>query len=261
MTAARDLDDLFIAAMAREIRDRDRVFVGTNQNDVALAAHLARRLWAPGVRFWAGSSAHLDRTQDLLRVGRSTLDPVLVAGRDATFWQAHAFDDALRAPVVFAGGLQVDARGNANLAGIRHGDGWALRGPGSAGLPSLTALAERFFIMVPAHEPRILVEECSVLSVLGDPVARASVGLAPAALVAVITPLARFVPSEDGLVLAELVEGVGEAELQERTGFDIRAAGEVARRVPLGDDERRVLGELRAATERNRRDPHGHAAG
>src|SRR5439155_20396765 len=136
-------EDLFIAAMAREIRDGDRGFVGTNQNDVALAAYLARRLWAPGLMFWANSSAQLDRSQDLLRVGRSTLDPVLVAGRDSTFWQAHAFDDALRAPLVFAGGLQVDARGNAKLVGILDGSGWKLRGPGSDGLPSLTALAER----------------------------------------------------------------------------------------------------------------------
>src|ERR1700678_1376604 len=155
----QSLDDLLVVAMARELRDGDRLFVGTNQAAVSLAAHLARRLWAPRLKFWASSMAHLDRSQALARVGRPTLDPVLVAGRDSTFWQAHAFDDALRAPMVFAGGLQVDARGNANLAGLRAGEGWRLRGPGSAGLPSLTALAERFFIMVPAHEPRFLVQE------------------------------------------------------------------------------------------------------
>ncbi len=250
------LGDLFIAAMAREIRDGDRVFVGTNQNDVALAAYLARRLWAPRLMFWANSTAHLDATQDLLRVGRSTLDPVLVSGRDSTFWQAHAFDDALRAPVVFAGGLQVDARGNANLAGIRDGDGWKLRGPGSAGLPSLTALAERFFIMVPAHDPRVLVEECSALSVIGDPVARDAVGLKRDALVAVITPLARFEPSDDGLVLTEIVPGMTLAELQERTGFAVSAAPQVTERPAVTQDEASTLAELRAASDKNRRS-HG----
>lgn len=254
----RRLDDLFIAAMARELRDGDRLFVGANQSAVALAAHLARRLWAPGLKFWANSTAHLDPAQDLLRVGRTTLDPVLLRGRDSTFWQAHAFDDALRAPVVFAGGLQVDARGNANLEGIRRDGGWKLRGPGSAGLPSLTALAERFFIMVPAHDPRILVEECSALSVLGDPPAREALGMKRDALVAVITPLARFEPSDDGLVLTELVEGLSVEDAQERTGFALRA-GDVRTRSDLTDDEARTLAELRTASERNRR-PHGTAA-
>jgi glutaconate CoA-transferase, subunit B len=253
-----ELADLFVAAMARHIGDGDRVFVGTNQNDVALAAFLARRLWAPRLMFWANSMAQIDRSQDLLRVGRSTLDPVLVAGRDSTFWQAHAFDDALRAPVCFAGGLQVDARGNANLAGIRDGDGWKLRGPGSAGLPSLTALAERFFIMIPAHDPRFLVQECSALSVIGDPVARAAVGLKRDALAAVITPLAQFAASDDGLVLTEIVAGLTREQLQERTGFELKVAGDVAQRPPVSAEEAAVLAELRAATQQNRSPRHEH---
>jgi glutaconate CoA-transferase, subunit B len=249
---SHERDDLLIAAMAREMHDGDRLFVGTNQNDVALAAYLARRLWAPHLRFWCNGMAQVDPTQDLLRVGRATLDDVLVAGRDATFWQAHAFDDALRAPVVFAGGLQVDSRGNANLAGIRDGDGWKLRGPGSAGLSSLTALAERFFIMVPAHDPRALVERCSALSVLGDPVERERQGLTRDALVAVLTPLARFEPSDEGLILTEVIEGQTPESIQEATGFPVRTAGEVAQRGALTDAEARELGVLRAAAARNR---------
>jgi acyl CoA:acetate/3-ketoacid CoA transferase beta subunit len=251
-------DDLLIAAMARELKDGDRVFVGTNQNDVALACYLARRLWAPTLRFWANSMAQIDPAQDLNRVGRSTLDPMLVLGRDATFWQAKAFDDALRAPLVFAGGLQVDARGNANLAGLKGPDGgWKLRGPGSAGLPSLTALAERFFIMVPAHDPRVLVEEVTLTSVVGDPVARAAIGINPRALDAVITPIARFEPSDAGLVLTEVVPGVSVQDVQEKTGWTLRVADSVGERAPLTGDEASVLAELRAATERNRRVGHG----
>lgn len=250
---ASETQDLFIAAMARELRDGDRLFIGTNQNDVALAAHLARRLWAPKLKFWASSMAHLDRTQDLQRVGRSTLDPVMVAGRDSTFWQAHAFDDALRAPLVFAGGLQVDSRGNANLAGIRSADGWKLRGPGSAGLPSLTALAKRFFIMIPVHEPRFLVQECSLVSVVGDPAARAAAGLSPDALVAVLTPLARFEPSADGLVLTEIAPGIGVPAVADRTGWAIDTGTQVSERRPLSAEEEQTLAQLRVSSEANRR--------
>jgi glutaconate CoA-transferase, subunit B len=246
------LHDLLIAAMARELHDEDRLFIGTNQLDVALAAFMARRLWAPKLKFWASSMAQLDASQDLLRVGRSTLDPVLVAGRDSTFWQAHAFDDALRAPLVFAGGLQVDARGNANLVGIRDGSGWKLRGPGSAGLPSLTALAERFFIMIPVHQPRFLVQQCSALSVIGDPVAREAAGLSPNALVAVITPLARFEPSPDGLVLTETAPGMSVEEIDEQTGWDVRSAADLREREPLTDGEASALAQLRTAIDQNR---------
>jgi acyl CoA:acetate/3-ketoacid CoA transferase beta subunit len=246
------LNDLLIAAMARELRDEDRLFIGTNQLDVALAAFLARRLWAPRLKFWANGMAHLDPSQDLLRAGRRTLDPVLVAGRDSTFWQAHAFDDALRAPIVFAGGLQVDSRGNANLAGIRDGSGWKLRGPGSAGLPSLTALAERFFIMIAVHEPRFLVQECSALSVIGDPVAREAAGMSPDALVAVLTPFARFEPSRDGLLLTEIAPELSVDEIDQRTGWKVHRAAEVRERRSLSEAEATALAELRTAIERNR---------
>jgi acyl CoA:acetate/3-ketoacid CoA transferase beta subunit len=228
---------------------------------VSLAAHLARSLWAPTLKFWAGGMAHLDPSQDLLRVGRSTLDPVLVAGRDSTFWQAHAFDDALRAPLVFAGGLQVDSRGNANLAGIREGERWILRGPGSAGLPSLTALAQRFFITIPVHDPRSLVRECSLVSVLGDPAARAAAGLAPHSLVAVLTPLARFEPSRDGLVLSEIAPGTTAEVVAERTGWPIPADMDVKERAPLSVDEAETLARLRTASDQNRRQRGSPAGG
>jgi glutaconate CoA-transferase, subunit B len=247
-----ELRDLFVAALAREMRDGERVFLGANQGEAALAAYLARSLWAPRLKLWTAGMAQIDPAQDRLFAGRRTYENVLVAARGSSFWQARGFDDALRAPVVFAGGIQVDERGNANLAGLRDQDGgWKLRGPGSAGLPSLTAFAKRFFIMVTSHDPRSLVERVSAISVLGDPVARAELGLERDALVSVITPLATFVPSDDGLVLREVAGGVGADELKQRTGFPIRAHEAVTERRPLSDEEARSLASLRAAAAAN----------
>lgn len=256
MKSPRPDPSLYIAALAREMRDEDRVFAGANQGDVAMAAYLARRLWAPRLKLWANGMAQLDRNQDTLRIGRGSYEGVLVAGRDSTFWQAHAFDDALRAPLVFAGGLQVDARGNTNLAGIPGENGaWKLRGPGSAGLSSLTALAERFFIGVPVHDPRYLVERCAVLSVLGDPVAREAAGLKRDALAAVITPLARFEPTEDGLVLTEVAPDVTRETVAERTGFSFRSADALRERAPVSADEGAALDALTAAAAARRAIP------
>jgi acyl CoA:acetate/3-ketoacid CoA transferase beta subunit len=250
---AAGLNDLFIVTLARELHDGERVFVGANQADVALAAYLARQLWAPRLKVWAAATAQLDRGLDPLMVGRSGNDNLVVQLRGASFPQARAFED-VRGPVVFAGGFQVDARGNANLAGIRDASGgWKLRGPGSAGLASLTTLSPRFYIQVPSHDPRTLLERCSAISVLGDPTARALVGLRPEALVAVITPLATFTPTPGGLRLTGLAPGVSREVVAQRTGFAVEEMGEVSTREPLSASESATLSELRAAMDANRR--------
>lgn len=251
MSAEPDMD-LFVAAMGRELKDGDQLHVGANQSDVAVAALAARRLWAPRLRMNVAGCWLLGVEGDTAVLGRCSYETDLVAGRASTFWQARVFDDLLRAPIVFAGGLQVDSRGNANLAGVRDGAGWKLRGPGSAGLPTLTTFARRFYVIAPHHDPRSLVEAVSEVSVVGDPVERARLGLDPAALVAVITPFARFEPTSDGLVLTEIVAGVSRDELAERTGFALRDGGEVRTRTPLSRDEKDVIAELRALAERSR---------
>jgi glutaconate CoA-transferase subunit B len=245
-------DDLFVTTLARQMADGERVFAGANQPDVMTAACLARALWAPRLKFWAAGTAHVNRDLDHLIVGRDTYDTTLVRLRGSSFRQAHAFDDGLRAPIVFAGGLQVDGRGNANLEGVRDDEGWKLRGPGSAGLPSLTAFGSRFFIQVPTHDRRSLVDVCSSVSVVGDPVARRSLGLPADALVSVITPLATFVPSTEGLRLTELAPGVSLDEVADRTGFALGSHLEVTERPPVTPAEAAVLGTLRAAIAKNR---------
>lgn len=256
----RVLQDGFLLALAREMHDQDRVFTGANQIDVALAAYLARSLWAPHLRLWASGGPRLDPTRDTDNVGRGQFDPWLVHQREAFWWQARAFDDLGVRPVVcFAGGLQVDARGNTNLEGLPGATGgWALRGPGSAGLPDLTAWAQRFYVIVSQHTRLTMVPKCARITVVGDPLARAAVGLKPDSLEAVITPLARFEPTTDGLVLTELASGVDLEEVQSATGFPVVLADEVRRRAAASDEEDAALARLveLGAGNRNRGHPH-----
>ncbi len=241
--------DAYIAAIARELREGERVHVGANQNDVAIAVHLARRLWAPHLMSnIAGSWAQADPSDTTL-LGRSAYENETVAARRSNFWQARVFEDLLRAPIVFAGGLQVDRRGNANLIAVRQGDRMLVRGPGSAGLPTLTTFAPRFYIICPVHEPRFLVEEVSEVSVLGDPEARADVGLDPTALRAVITPLARFEPSPGGLVLTELAAGTGRDQVAAQTGFEVVPGPDVRERTALSSAEQETVDELKGAAQ------------
>jgi acyl CoA:acetate/3-ketoacid CoA transferase beta subunit len=241
----------YIAAIAHELHDGERLHVGANQVDVAAAAHLARRLWAPRLRCNIAGCWAMRGPLDTALLGRNSYERDLVADRRATFWQARVFDDLRRTAIVFAGGLQVDGRGNANLIGIRDGDRLVVRGPGSAGLPTLTTFAPRFYMICPSHEPRFLVPAVSAVSVVGDPAARERVGLDPNALTAVITPLARFEPSPDGLVLTETAPGVGIDEVASRTGFELCVARDVRERPAVTAQEAELLDEILAAADRN----------
>ena len=237
-------DPLYVAALAREIRDADYVHVGAQQDDVWAAVGLARALWAPAVRVVAAGTFLLDRSAALSRdVGRTYARDV-VSTRAASFHQTRVFDDLRRGRVSFAGGIQVDRRGNANLVGVYQDGRVKVRGPGSGGLPTLTSHTDRFFIAVRHHTPRVLVEEASRISVLGDPAARAAVGLPANALQAVITPLARFEPTSEGLKLTEVAPEVTVDEVQDRTGFAVETLGELRIRQQLSDNERALLIQL-----------------
>lgn len=238
--------DELVVAMARELRDDDRLFTGVYQPEVVLAASVARRLWAPGLRWWAAGTPLVNPASDEIVLGRRSFDRDVMATRSAFFWQARAFDAmGSRSAVCFGGGLQIDGRGNANLAGIRTTAGWRLRGPGSAGLPSLTAWAPRFYLVTPRHDQRTLVAACSRVSIVGDPQRRAQLGYPPGSLRAVLTPLARFDPTPDGLVLTEVACGASVSTVADSTGFEIRVAEKLHERPPVSDEERILLKELR----------------
>jgi glutaconate CoA-transferase subunit B len=241
---AEPLNELYVVALAREISDGMRLHVGANQPDVMLAALLARRLWAPRLRVVMLTDFLLHPPQTTHHLDRRCYAPALVEARRASFQQASPFDDLLRTPTMFGGGLQIDRRGNANLTGIRSGSRYKLRGPGSAGLPTLTSTASTFFIACPRHDAKSLVDRVDEVSILGDPVARRALGLKPRSLQAVITPLASFAPSDDGLVLTEITAGVDLSDVQRATGFPLRTDGIPALRRPVAPEEHSAMAEL-----------------
>ena len=68
----------------------------------------------------------------------------------------------------FVGALQVDPYGNSNLLGVAERDGRpAMRGAGSVGTPSVTAVAESFNILLNRHSPSTFVPKCDYISCPG----------------------------------------------------------------------------------------------
>ena len=241
-----DLADLYVVTLARQMRDHDILHVGASQLEVWQAAEVAKQLWAPNLRVVAAGTYRLGsgRQTDTALMKSRTYARDVIAARQATFTQSRVFDDLLRSRVVFAGALQVDMAGNANLIGFTR-DGKPVRGPGSGGLPTLTSHSERFFIALQRHTRHTLVGRVDRISVLGDRRARRELGLPDAALQQVITPLASFQATEDGLELLAYSPGTSAAGIQEQTGFPVRPAPGCGPRAPMTLAERNALAATR----------------
>ena len=68
----------------------------------------------------------------------------------------------------FAGGIQVDGHGNANMIGIKGegGNRFAFRGPGTVGIADIVTVATPY-IFVTHHDRRTLVEKVDYISMHG----------------------------------------------------------------------------------------------
>jgi acyl CoA:acetate/3-ketoacid CoA transferase beta subunit len=233
--------DLFIAAIARNIADGDYIHLGASQPLLWKAVQLARMLWAPRLQIAAAGQFVLDPSTT--SPPSLTYDPGAMPGRQATMNQSTIFNDLRRGRVTFAGCMQVDRSGNGNLAEVRSPSGRVVRGPGYAGLPTLTTHSEKFFLLVTDHSSRRLVEKVDRISVLGNTHQRARLGF-PDGLRQVITPLASFTLVNDALHVQEMSPGTDEATLAENTGFPIEFTTDARERPRLSSEERTVLSAL-----------------
>jgi glutaconate CoA-transferase, subunit B len=155
----------------------------------------------------------------------------------------------------YVGALQIDPLGNSNLLGLRGDDGarFRMRGPGSIGTPSVTAVAKSFRLVVNRHDDRTFVESCDYVScpgwLDGTDGARERLGLLGGPQ-QVITPLAILGFGPDRRLRVETVHpGISLEQVQAATGFPVDAADELAETPAPTEDELEVL--------RTRIDPHG----
>jgi glutaconate CoA-transferase subunit B len=125
----------------------------------------------------------------------------------------------------FAGGIQVDGWGNANMIGIK-GDGgrkFAFRGPGSIGIPDIVTVATPY-IFVTHHDRRTLVEQVDYISMHGPNGWRANKfpGHGPKWI---ITPRAIFTFATGGRAqLSGVFKGTSPQWVLEHTGFSFEVA-------------------------------------
>ncbi len=232
--------ELMAAVMARQMRPKEVAIMGAVSALPQAACRLAQLTTAPGLWFIAGGSGavnpHLDRlvasSCDERLLDADTVmtlpDVILVEGRGDLI------------DVFFAGGLQIDARGNCNLGPVGPWRHPTLRGPGGVGLPFVSR-AGRVVIYSMSHDRRTFVEHVDFVSGPGFPADHGTlVGGGPSLIV---TPLCTmdFDPSSHVARLATLHPGVTIDQVLAATGFVPIVPAEVATTPPPTVEELAIL--------------------
>jgi glutaconate CoA-transferase, subunit B len=244
---------IMVVAAARQIRDREIVFVGMRLPllgfAVAKATHAPR---AVGL-FENGVIRDTPPAGALVTMG----DPPNIAGAVmcTTLLDVMGHLQRGRVDVGFLGGAQVDRFGNLNTTWAEEG-GRRVRLPGSGGAADIAALSRRTVVIM-QHERRRFPERVGYLTSPGYGTGggwRREVGLVRGGPARVITSLAvlGFDPESGEIVLESVHPGVTVDEVREHTGWDLRVAARLEMTAVPAAEELAVL---------RRFDPDGAWAG
>jgi glutaconate CoA-transferase subunit B len=251
MASDYTLRELMIVAAAREIHDGEVVFTGMR---------------LPLLAFCVAKNLHAPRAIGLFEVGivRDTPPPELLYtmsdppnNRDAMWCTGMLDVMALLArgyaDMAFIGAAEVDRYGNVNTSYIGDFRHPRIKLPGSGGAADLAALAHRTTVIVD-HDRRRLPARVDYVTSPGygdGPGWRERVGLPRGGPAAVVTSMGvlGFDPTTREAVLRSYHPGTSVDDVQANTGWELRAAPDVAATAPPTPDE---LAVIRAY------DPEGH---
>jgi glutaconate CoA-transferase, subunit B len=223
-------DEQMTVTAAHALRDGMTCFVGIGLPSEA--ANLARATHAPGLVLIYESGTIGAKPGTLpLSIG----DGVLAETADSVVSVPEIFNYWLqpgRIDIGFLGAAQLDKFGNINTTVI--GDDYAdprVRLPGAGGAPEIAAACREVIIVI-RQSRRTFTERADFITSVGfgeGAGGRERLGLAGTGPRLVITDLGVLTPDPGTceLVLSGIYEGVAVAEVRERTGWDLRVAGDL----------------------------------
>jgi glutaconate CoA-transferase subunit B len=236
--------ELMIVNSARMLRDKDTVFVGVGQPN--LACNLARKTHAPNLlMIYEAGVIGAQPARLPLSIG----DPTLVSGAASVCSMYDIFSFYLQrgnVDVGFLGGAQIDRFGNINATVIGDYQHPKVRLPGSGGAMEIAAWANRCYIMT-AHQKRRFPEKvdfCTSAGFLNGRAQRDATGVRGSGPQAVITNLGILTPNENGeLILSAIHPGSSVEQVKENTGWDLIVAEQLVETQPPTEEELRILHE------------------
>lgn len=230
--------ELVVAAAAREIRDREVVFVGMRLP--LLAFLLAKATHAPSAVGAFENGILRDRPAGDSLITMSDCPNVTDSLWTGDTINVMALLQTGRVDLGFLGGAQVDRFGNLNTSYVGRG-GKRMRLPGSGGGCDIASLSRRHVIIM-RHEKRRFVERVDYVTSPGYGEGgewRGRVGLPWGGPSAVITTLGlfRFDPSTKEMYLASVHPGVDETAVRAETGWLLQVARDLSTIPPPSEAE------------------------
>jgi glutaconate CoA-transferase, subunit B len=245
-TAPYTASELLAVMSARLLRDGETVFAGVGIP--LLAATLAQRLDAPGLTILfeggtIGAFIEPGKLPPSTNEQRCTRRANMVLGStDVLLLLQRGYVD-----IGFMGGAQIDQYGNLNSSLIGTPAHPATRLPGTGGGNDIASLTR--IIVAMKHEKRRFVERVDFVTspgFLAGGGSRRAAGLTAGGVFRVVTDLGLFA-FDDGskrMRLIALHPGVGAAEVQAHTGFELLVAAELTVSDPPSENELAVLRDL-----------------
>jgi len=223
------MGELMVATAAREIADREVVFVGMRLPLIAFV--VANKTHAPNaVGLFENGVIRTTPAPELIY---TMADPPNIVGATQCLDMLGVMSllQSGRVHLGFLGAAEVDRFGNLNSTEVRGTKG-NTRLPGSGGACDIASLAHRFVVLL-EHSKQRLPERVSYVTSPGNgdgPGWRKRVGLPRGGPSAVITTKAVLRFGEDGeAYLASVHPGIEVDDVVDNTGWNLRVSDTVAR--------------------------------
>lgn len=162
------IDEWFVTALARTIRDGEVTFHGFASPCAQVAMHLARRTHAPRMLLIEGAMYALDPTPPF--IPPTSNDASLRHGAAYSMRFEEFFDAAVRGDVdrMFLSGGQIDGYGNTNVTAVGGMPRPKVKLGGGGGGCNISATIGALTLWSTAHRSgRCLVETCDFITDLG----------------------------------------------------------------------------------------------
>ncbi len=238
--------ELMIIAAARQINDGERIFVGMRLPITAYG--VARLTHAPNaVGLFESGVSRYEPAKDMLYTmcdGPNQLGAAWTTG----LIQIMGLLSGGRVHAGFIGGAEIDKFGNINTSYIGDVDNPKVKLPGSGGAPDIAAMAERL-IAIMNHQKHRLVEKVDYITSPGHLTggdARKKAGLPGGGPAVVITDRAILRPygPTNELHLSSIHPGHTVEEVQENTGWALKAAADMVETPPPSAQELDALHQI-----------------
>jgi glutaconate CoA-transferase subunit B len=231
------IDEWFVVALARTVRDREVVFHGFGSPCAQVAMHVARHTSARDMLLVEGATYAVNPDPPFIPPTGNDLS----LQRDASYRMRFEefFDAALRGDVdrMFLSGGQIDAYGNTNVTTIGRPERPKVKLGGGGGGCNLAATIQHLTLWTTRHRSgRALVEHCDFVTDMGHRTpggTRAELGYTGGGPEWLVTELGVFDYDEDGQArLRQVFPDVSVEQVRAATGFELRVSAEL-RPVPL----------------------------